>query len=195
MMSEKTMTTLHSQIGDKLKKTRKEKSLTLERLSKLSGIPLSTIWKYENQKVEYSLIPLLRMAEAMGKNLEFLLEIEDEAKEKVSFANKDEGVSYMSEKEGWNFQTFTRMIARQNLYVGVLAIRPEGEVHENSIPEGEIFVRGIEGNVEVKVDGKTHTIGKDSSLQFKTDAPFSIRCGSGKEARAYLSSTKFPFKI
>jgi len=49
--------------------------------------------------------------------------------------------------------------------------------------------------VDVKVDGKVHTIGKDSSLQFKTDSPFSIRCGGNKEARAYLSSTKFPFKI
>jgi transcriptional regulator with XRE-family HTH domain len=195
MVSERKLSVLHSRIGEKLKKTRKEKNLTLEKLSKLSGIPLSTIWKYENQKVEYSLIPLLRMAEAMGKSLEYLLESDDEEKERISYAERDDGVAYMSEKEGWQFQTFTKMIAKQTLYVGILTIRQEGAIQENSIPEGEIFLRGQEGTLEVKVDGKTHTVSKDYCLQFKTDSLFSLRCSGKQEAKIYLSATRFPFKI
>lgn len=60
---------------NKLKKLRTAKKLTLEKLSELSNVPISSINSYE-QGVEPGLDPAIKLAKALGVTVEELAEEE-----------------------------------------------------------------------------------------------------------------------
>ena len=66
-------------LGDKIRKLRKEKKLTLDRLAELTGSSKSYIWELENSNPPRpSAEKLAKIAEQLGTTIEFLL---DEAEE------------------------------------------------------------------------------------------------------------------
>lgn len=64
-------------LGDKIRKLRKDKGLTLDALAELSGASKSYIWELENKNPPRpSAEKLSKIAESLGTTMEFLLDTE-----------------------------------------------------------------------------------------------------------------------
>lgn len=61
-------------IGGRLRKIRLERSLTINSLAKLAGVPASTISKIENGLLKPSLVHAINLATALQENLGFLID-------------------------------------------------------------------------------------------------------------------------
>jgi len=69
-------------LGDKIRKLRKEKSLTLDRLAELTESSKSYIWELENSNPPRpSAEKLAKIANQLGTTIEFLLDESDEIHE------------------------------------------------------------------------------------------------------------------
>lgn len=61
-------------IGDRLRKIRLNRNLTINSLAKLAGVPASTISKIENGLLKPSLVHAINLATALEENLGFLVD-------------------------------------------------------------------------------------------------------------------------
>jgi transcriptional regulator with XRE-family HTH domain len=61
-------------IGERLRKIRAGRNLTINSLAKLAGVPASTISKIENGLLKPSLVHAINLASALGENLGFLVD-------------------------------------------------------------------------------------------------------------------------
>lgn len=73
-------------LGEKIRRLRKEKGLTLDRLAELTESSKSYIWELENSKEppRPSAEKLSRIAEQLGRTVEFLLDDEGKVSEQDS---------------------------------------------------------------------------------------------------------------
>ncbi len=78
-------------IGEMLRRARHERNLTLEKLSRSARVPPSTIWKYENEHVDYSFFTVLKLATALQKNVGYFLGEGDSGREDVLLAGPETG--------------------------------------------------------------------------------------------------------
>ncbi|MDR1694527.1 MAG: helix-turn-helix domain-containing protein [Lactobacillaceae bacterium] len=81
-----------SNLGDKIKRLRIEKNMTLDELAQIIEAQKSYVWGLENRKIEKpSAEKLTKIAEALGVTVEYLLseaeELDESNKKNVLFRN------------------------------------------------------------------------------------------------------------
>jgi len=183
---------LEQPIGERLRRVRLSRGFTLERLSRESGIPSSTIWKYENARVSYSLFTILRLSEALGLEPGFLLRKGSAEEGKVSAAGAGEGIVLSAPRAGWSYRLFTPRITGQSLYVGQLTLRAEAVLQLPRALGGEMVLEALEGEMELSCGEWQQVVSPGGCLYFRTDHEGSLHNTGGGEATALISSTSLP---
>lgn len=182
-------------VGETLRRARKERNLTLERLSRLARVPPSTIWKYENEEVDYSLLTVLKLSAALGKSLGYFLGRGDQGREDVLVSSPDDGVSCQVPQERWRLDLFNRRLMGRWLVNGVLHLFSGAEVRPRRAVGEELFLRCLEGTIDIFLGDRQYILIEGYSMQFMTNEQVSIRNRGDQDASAMLSATRFPFII
>lgn len=105
-------------VGEKIKKTRKEKKLTQAELSKIIGISVPTLQRYENGVTELKPSTINKIAEALEVDINVLLS-DDEPKKVYSAADLFVGVGFNPDSslpviKEENESALKRIIVEQN---------------------------------------------------------------------------------
>jgi transcriptional regulator with XRE-family HTH domain len=193
----KSMTTKRAvyPLGEMLRQARKEQNLTLEKLFRMSRVPPSTIWKYENEVVDYSFLTILRLATALGKSLSYFLGKGDRSREDLLASGPEDGISCHVPGERWKLDLYNRRLVGRWLVNGVLHLYSGAELQPRKAAGEELFLRCLKGTIDIALDDCHHSLTQGQSMQFKTSEQVSIHNRGDQDAMAMLAATRFPFVI
>lgn len=161
-------------IGEKLKKLRKMRDLTLNDVAKKSGVGKATLSRIENNITAGTLKTHMKICEAMNINLKDLYEDIDVPREEViaQDAKSAEEAEMFSYDEKTKSIILTKNAQRKNMLPQLLILEPQGKTHPEQNNQGtEKFVFCTEGKLQISIEDKPYNLKKGTSLYFNSTLP------------------------
>ena len=158
-----------SRLGEKIKFLRTEKSLSLKDLSNRSGISAAAIHKIESNGIIPTITTMMKIADALGKNVSHFIE---EAKEdrNVVFVSSKEREPILTFKKGLELNGISAKQYGDFIMTAAYAVLDVG-ASSGQKPmkhKGEELVYCLQGKVEFKIKSETYVLGPGDSLNYRT---------------------------
>lgn len=182
------------EIGRKIRKLRQELNLSLRDLAKHSGISASSIHKIESNAMVPSIAVLIRIAQALRKNVSYLIGEEGGEHSVVHVRPKDREVMVVEDSR-LVVENIASSISEGQLEVTLLHVRRGGR--SGKIPlrhAGEEIKFCLKGKMEYTVERQKFILQPGDCLHFNSGLPHSWR-NVGKGSAEILSvCTPPPFR-
>jgi len=176
-------------IGEKLKRLRKTRDLTLDDISRRSGVGKATLSRIENNITQGTLKTHMKICETLGVDLKDLYEgIEAKGEELTAMGEKiTEDTEVFSYDEKAKSVILTKNAQRKNMLPQLLIIEPNAKTSLEQNNSGtEKFVFCTDGEIEIKLSDKSYKLKKGMSLYFNSSLPhYFINIGK-KPARCLI---------
>lgn len=175
-------------VGERIKEIREEQGISLEELSRMTGMSPSVLSQIENRMLSPSLGALIKISKALGiplgrflgeeKEEPFTIVRKDERRPATRFGTKD-GVGY-----GYSYESLGHGMKGRHMepFLVSLEVVPE-HLLQPSVHEGEEFLFVLEGEVEVQLAGHSDTLYPGDSIYYHSSIPHLVRAKGGKEAK------------
>lgn len=158
-------------IGEKLRGLRKSRDLTLDDISRKSGVGKATLSRIENDVTAGTLKTHMKICEVLNINLKDLYEGIDTPHDEIATLGQDN----LSEAEIFSYDEKTKSILltkqaqKKNMLPQLLILEPAGKTHlEQNASGTEKFVFCIEAEVYIIIENKEYGLKKGTSLYFKS---------------------------
>lgn len=182
------------EIGKNIKQVRRDLKLSLRDLADQSGTSASTIHKIETNAVVPSIAVLIKIAQALKKNVGFLIG-EENGTSQVAHIKPGDRQIFVVKNSKLTVENIASVISDSQLEVTLLHVRKGGT--SGVIPlshSGEEIKLCLKGKMEYKVEGRQFILTPGHCLHFKSGLPHSWR-NVGKGAARILSvCTPPPFR-
>lgn len=159
-------------IGERLRKIRLERNLTINSLAKVARVPASTISKIENGLLKPSLVHAINLASALNENLGFLVDRYRAEPQRTS-------VVYARERERLEYKEMGLTLHDLNGHfsAGLLEARYgilKPGAHSGREPmthPGDEICCVVKGAIQFDVGGERWTLTAGDAIHFKSDRP------------------------
>lgn len=156
-------------IGEKLKNLRKSRELTLEDISRKSGVGKATLSRIENNITAGTLRTHMRICEALNINLRDLYEGIDAGREEITAMGVSQDAEMFSYDEKTKSIILTKNAQKKNMLPQLLILEPGGQTHiEQNIIGTEKFIFCTDGQVQIDIDNKPYELKNGTSLYFNS---------------------------
>lgn len=179
-------------IGRKIRSLRKQLDFTLQQLSDKTGLSKPLLSQVENGHVVPPVSTLMRIAKALGVNISFFFQDEEEdVKVSVTRASERHEVGprphHPNDEVGYSYASLEIHKARKSMQPLMVTFgREEGDALRFYSHEGEECVYLIEGQVEFISDEGNWTLDVGDCLYFDSEIPHALRTVSDKPAKALI---------
>lgn len=172
-------------IGKRLKELRKEADITLEELSKKSGVALATLSRMENDKMIGTLDSHNRVCKALGASIaELYKEAEDEHKT-IESVPKEKRTEHFVHARKAKYELLVAKTLDKKIMPLMIKIGPGGETQkEQNKPGIEKFIYMIAGTMEASVGEQKYTLKRGDSLYFDASLPHQFKNRTKAELEA-----------
>ncbi|MBL7069344.1 MAG: helix-turn-helix transcriptional regulator [Candidatus Omnitrophica bacterium] len=163
-------------IGSMIRQLRQDVGLTLEELSKKSGIALATLSRIENEKMTGTLDSHMMICKALGITLARLYSgIDDKAKD-VDVKKDKEHTEVFVHKKKFIAEILTSKVLDKKMMPTLIKIEPDGETDKNENKLGsEKFIFVLQGEIEAKIDEEKHNLVVGDSIYFNASLPHNFK--------------------
>jgi transcriptional regulator with XRE-family HTH domain len=161
-------------VGEKLKRLRKTLDLTLDDISRKSGVGKATLSRIENNITAGTLKTHMKICQALNVNLKDLYEGLDIPQEEISAIGEKEtdDAEMFSYDEKSKSIILTKNAQKKNMLPQLLILEPNGKTHlEQNAAGTEKFAFCTEGQVQIVIDNKKYDLKKGTSLYFNSSLP------------------------
>jgi transcriptional regulator with XRE-family HTH domain len=139
-------------LGDRLARLRTERGLTLQQLSDLVDIPVSTLSKVQNHQATLTYGSLMKLSRGLGINISELFEDDVPAGSKAGrriITRREQGS--FNEVDTYDVEVLAADLLSKSMHPGVLVVLPEGEGDAERLSRhpGEEFAFVLEGRVRI----------------------------------------------
>ena len=166
-------------IGARLRQIRKTQDVTLVQLSKATGVDIGTISRIETGQMTGTLECHVKLVTALGVKITDLYAGIEETRTKDAAtvqASSARTEVYVHQAGKSSLTMLTTDILKKKLMPILIRIEPGGSTHQEEAKVGtEQFLYVLEGTLEAKVGGATHTLKKGSSLYLDASVPHQLR--------------------
>lgn len=152
------------EIGDKIKKLRKEKQLTQEELANRCELSKGFISQIENELTSPSIATLVDILEILGTNLKDFFS--DEKHEKIVF-KKDDMFETEDKDLGYKLKWLVPNSQNCDMEPVCIEIEPGGRYKEETPHEGEEFGLVVSGTIILVLGEKKYKVKKGESFYYK----------------------------
>ena len=158
-----------SKLGEKIKILRTEKNLSLKDLSNRSGISAAAIHKIESNGIIPTITTMMKVADALGKNVSHFIEESDEDKD-VVFVSAKNREPILTFKKGLELSGISAKQYGDFIMTAAYAVLDVGATSGKKPMKhkGEELVYCLQGKVEFKIKGETYVLGPGDSLNYRT---------------------------
>lgn len=160
-------------LASRLKQLREQKELSIEQLSKQSGLLAEEIQKLESGSLAPSLSPLIKLARGLGVRLGTLLDDEESnSPVLVRGGQSDRVVRFSGDAKMPNSSEldFTSLAAQKkdrHMEPFVIDVKAsENGLHNLSSHEGEEFIYVLNGEIEIIYGKDTYKLSKGDSIYY-----------------------------
>ena len=173
-----------SKLGEKIKYLRTEKSLSLKDLSGRSGISAAAIHKIESNGIIPTITTMMKIADALGRDVNHFIEQAKEDKD-VVFVSAKEREPILTFKKGLELNGISAKKYGDFIMTAAYAILEVG-ASSGKKPmkhKGEELVYCLQGKVEFQMKGETNILGPGDSLNFRTQIDHKWKNVGDKKAK------------
>jgi len=184
------MTQEKNKLGKKITTLRTAHHLSAQDLADRCSCELSVIEDLESGKAPASLAPLIKITRALGVRLGTLMD--DDEDFGPAYINQGQMVevervkSLQTANDGHDLSYFSLAAGRPSRHMDpfVITVDPKGETdHELVGHEGEEWLFGMEGEIEIEYGRETYVLGPGESIYYDSIVPHQVRAHKGRPAK------------
>jgi transcriptional regulator with XRE-family HTH domain len=182
------------ELGKKFRELRKQKRLTLSRMAKMTRRSLSLLSQIETGKVNPSFSTMQSMADALDVPLSQLILQDESATEDDHALMKWRDRKVLTTRGGLKHQLLSRSIPPS--FEFVINVFPPGSSAGKEAYAHDGFECGLllEGELEVRVGEKIHSMKPGDSITLKSSTAHRVtNCGGRKATAVWVNSIPFIF--
>jgi len=159
-----------SKLGEKIKRLRLEKGLSLKDLSVKSGISAAAIHKIESNGIIPTITTMMKISDALGKGVSYFIE-ERRGKKDVFFVPAQGREAIFTFKKGLKLHGISAKKYGDFMMTAAYAVVDVGASsgRKTMNHRGEELVYCLQGKMEFRVDNETYILGPGDSIHFRTD--------------------------
>lgn len=171
-------------IGDRIKRCRNEKGLSLRDLAIMVDLSASFLSQIEQGKASPSIENLKKIANSLDVRVSYLIE-DEEVKKNSDVIKKEERRYVESIDSNTKIALLTSSNIEKNMEPILYEIGPGGESGRNYFNHpGEEFIFILEGNLDVYIEDTIHSLKEGDSLYFKSTENHRFKNNTDKLTRA-----------
>jgi transcriptional regulator with XRE-family HTH domain len=175
-------------IGEKVKKLREKKGMSLADLAEKSGFSSALISQVENHMISPPLGTLIKLARAMDVGIGYFFEDKKDAPFVIVRSGERQHISRVASTDGVKFGYAYESLAqgKKDRYMEpfVVTLEPATKKDRNSYShDGEEFIFVLEGEMEVTLEDHTDVLGPGDSIYFNSTLRHRVECVGEGEAR------------
>ena len=187
-------------VGSKIKGIRESKNLTIEEIAESSGLSVEQISSIENDQNLPSLVPLIKIARALGVRLGTFMDDNDALGPVVCRAEDRERDSSISFSNGatdarkhMEYHPLAQQKAGRHMEPFIIDINPsEQQEFKLSAHEGEEFIYVMDGEVEIEYGKEKYMLKEGDSIFYDSIVKHHVHGAPGKSAKI-LAVVYIPF--
>ena len=169
-------------IGEKLKKTRNKRKLSLRELGEMTGLSASFISQVEQEKASPSIETLKKIANFLGVKVSYLIEEETENSDLVKQKERQYVESIDS---NIRMALLTSSNIEKHMEPILYEISPYGESGRGYYShQGEEFIFIIEGSLDIYIEDVLHSLKCGDSFYFKSSQNHRFKNNTDKLTKA-----------
>jgi transcriptional regulator with XRE-family HTH domain len=182
------------EIGKRIRQIRRKINLSLRDLAKYSGTSASTIHKVESNSMVPSIAVLIKIAQALKKNVSYFIGEENGASQVVRVRPEDREVLSV-ENSKLTVENIASTVSDCQLEVTRLHIKRGGTSGEIPlIHPGEEIKFCLKGKMEYTIEGNKFILSPGDCLHFKSGLPHSWKNVGKGRAEVLSVCTPPPFR-
>lgn len=171
-------------LGEKVRRLRKERKLTLVEIAKKTGIDQATLSRIETGRMRGTLDSHLKIAEALGIRLPELYEKVLSQSEEIKEKAVRRRVETFSDSSGAVAEILTAGFLHKKMMPVLLKIKPKGRTAEEEYPAAtERFLYVLKGSLAVRSGKEGRTLKTGESLYLDASSPHHFKNLSASETR------------
>lgn len=179
-----------NRLGQKITTLRTAHHLSAQDLADRCSCELSVIEDLESGKAPASLAPLIKITRALGVRLGTLMD--DDEDFGPAYINQEQMVevervkSLQTANDGHDLSYFSLAAGRPSRHMDpfIITVDPKGETdHELVGHEGEEWLFGMEGEIEIEYGKEIYVLGPGESIYYDSIVPHQVRAHKGQTAK------------
>jgi XRE family transcriptional regulator, regulator of sulfur utilization len=174
------------ELGKNISVIRKSKNLSLEELSKRSGVSTGMLSQIEQEKVNPTVAVVWKIAFGLDVPFSDLLAQEEE-EQIFNLIHKNEGVILERDSGRCIFRIVSPLSMAEQLELYTLQLRKGGVLESKAHSKGtEEFITVFNGQVAIEVDSRQAVLDAGDSIHYHADIDHIIRDVSESESNLYM---------
>ena len=179
-----------SRLGEKIVTLREAHGLSREDLAERCNCECTVIEELEAGKVAPSLAPLIKITRALGVRLGTLMDDDDALgpvyvkTDEMTESTRMHSLETVSDAGDLHFFSLAEGRASRHMDPFVITISPSGETdHVLSQHEGEEFLYGLEGCIEIEYGKEVYVLYPGESIYYDSIVPHQVRAHDDQGAK------------
>jgi transcriptional regulator with XRE-family HTH domain len=176
------------QISENIKKYRLNKQMSLEQLAKLSGLTKGYLSKIENSEKAPPFSTMMKIADALTLDINFLISGESEAPEEIRLSivrpNERKEIITKGTLNGYHYEALAHKKIGKNMEPYIVLPGFDDKIVFSH--EGEEFMFMLEGTSEFFYGDKKYILKKGDSIYFDSTVPHRGRSTGKKKAKTLV---------
>ncbi len=173
-------------VGERVRKARQAHNLTIQELSKSTGIDADTLRRVEANEVIPPLGELVKLGKALETGMGFFISPGVQKSVSVIRSHQRKPFSRRAGKAdtryGYSYESLAPDKANRSMEPFLVTLTPSEEV-EPSTHDGQEFLFVLEGEMMAQVGDQTEHLGPGDAIYYDSSTPHFVKCVGGKPAR------------
>lgn len=176
-------------VGKKVQLFREMRNLSIEEVSKRSGLCVEEISTIENGELIPSLTPLIKIARVLGTRLGSFLDDTEDLGPVVTRSQDKKAITRFSNRDGaassdLDFFSLAQNKAARHMEPFLIDIHPLSEKeYKMSSHEGEECIYVLSGSIEVKYGTESFVLNQGDSIYYDSIVEHHVHSASGEDAK------------
>lgn len=167
-------------LGEKIKKIRDEKKLSLEDISKKTGFDLNILKDIEEEKIHPPLATIIKLSKALDTMVSNL--ISDEAEKNYTVVRAKEHTATPREaSKFYKYMPLAHEVRNRHMETFIVKLYPTKD-KELTVHEGEEFIYVLDGEVVITIDNKDIVLNIGDTIYYHSTVPHFITTNTDKPA-------------
>jgi quercetin dioxygenase-like cupin family protein len=162
-------------IGCRVQRLRREKGLSLEALSQLTGFEVDLLQRIEKDEIQPQLGTIIRLSKALDRSLARLVS-GDRGGRRYSLTRRGESktisrsTTAKGQRAAYHYMSLAPEVDGRHMEALMVELAPSGD-DSTSVHDGEEFIYVLEGKVDLKLGEERFTLEPGDSIYYLSTVP------------------------
>jgi transcriptional regulator with XRE-family HTH domain len=175
------------QVGERVKRVREQKGLSLLDVSQRTGMDLPTLSEIEEGKVPPPLGSIIKLAKALEMKMGYFISGDEEKaytivrrgdRKVVSRFDSTKGKHY-----GYEYESLAPYKKDRHMEPFLVTLQPSTTEEERSTHDGQEFIFVLRGKMEVRLGEEVHVLEPGDSIYYDSTVPHLVKCHGGEATK------------